>query len=142
MDRNQRQVEIAKFVSEAFAPCLVNPFDPQERALRLLEEVAELCQACNIHMDHLLSVISRTYSREPGKINVELAQIGICLSAFASIYSLDLEALEAAELQRIKSLPVDHFTKRMREKILDMPLNYNPIEVNRAKRFKDNKDAR
>lgn len=134
MTRIERQYKVAKFVQEAFSPCMKSPGDPFIRSVMVLEESLELCQAIGLNIEEAISVVRRVYERPTGRVEQEAAQVGICLLAFAAGQGLDLDTLEDYELERINSKPREYFTKRMFRKIIDLPTLFHPDEVREAHR--------
>lgn len=91
--------------------------DPKERALRFLEEAVELGQAAGISKLELGKILARVYSRPAGNIAKEIAQSRACLDLLAHIVGVDPAAASAAELDRVRSIPKQEWTRRHQAKV-------------------------
>lgn len=74
---------------------------PRVRALRLLEEVLELCQADEISETDIFIVLRQVYDKEPGHPISELGGVIICAVAYAETRGWDLEDIFWTEFERI-----------------------------------------
>lgn len=64
--------------------------DLDERNHRFAEEAFELLQACGYTLDQLEAMARHVYVKEPGKVEVEAADVLICLVPLASAHGFDL----------------------------------------------------
>lgn len=74
---------------------------PHIRALRLLEEVLELCQADDVLVSEIHTIIDQVYSKPAGYRAEELGGVIICVVAYADIAGWDLEDIFYDEFCRI-----------------------------------------
>lgn len=107
------QVGILEWASDTFGPVAVNP---AERVMRFIEEAIEYGHACELPRNTLDKIIARVYGRPPGNTALELAQCAVTLKAAAEVQRVDLAAAERAEIDRVHSIPADHWRKRHAEK--------------------------
>lgn len=77
-------------------------FNKQERALRLLEETFELCQASGIPTITVQILLDRTYRRPVGELSQEVTGVFNCILAFAASQSLDLPVIYEKEVKRLE----------------------------------------
>ena len=100
--------------------------DPLTRAIRLVEEAAELAQSVGVERTAVWEVVSEVYNREPGKPFQEMG--GVFMTAFLMAQTLgrrcphvsyDPITVFVAELRRVlaKSEDPTYFAKRNAEKI-------------------------
>ena len=108
------QQEVARWVIDTFGG---NAFLPSERALRLLEEALELAQAEGIPARMARRVLARTYKSAPGDPEVEGAQVGFTLLAWAQSHSLNAARITRRELARVQTVTASDFRKRHRVKL-------------------------
>lgn len=87
-----------------------------QRALRLLEEAIEAYQAVGGPIDLAHNCVDVVFSRKVGELYQELGGIGVTLLALAQAAGLDANKAEYDEVQRVLSLPPEHFRKRNEEK--------------------------
>lgn len=88
----------------------------RERAARVLEEAIELAQAEGLSIAKCERILEVVYSKPVGDPSQEAAGVGTTLLAWAAATGVDLQATIQAEINRIHSLPVDHFRKKGIEK--------------------------
>ena len=82
----QRGKLILKWALHIFGPCAK---DPQERAMRVLEEATELAHAMGLQRDTAHLITERVYARPAGEIRKELAQLGVTAECIAAMYDLN-----------------------------------------------------
>lgn len=92
-------------------------FDKKVRALRLLEETVELCQAVEVPRDQVARCISVVYARSPGRPEQELGGVLVCAHAFAAARAWDVDEILQREVHRCLSKSPDEFKKRNEEKL-------------------------
>jgi len=92
------QTKIAQWYMKAFGDVLYNR---KERAVRLFEEVTELCQVEGISLEMLVKNLERTYLRPVGDAQQEVSGIGITLLAYLEASEIDFEEEVLKELKRI-----------------------------------------
>jgi hypothetical protein len=88
-----------------------------ERSRRVLEEAIELAQACDLPLEKVIELAHYVYGRPVGEVPQELAGLSMTLLALAESYGLDLAQIQKAEIERVLSLPVEHFKKRLALKV-------------------------
>lgn len=91
--------------------------DPRVRLLRLIEEVAEACQCQDIPVSKLVDVIDIVYKKKKGIYPQELGGIAMTFAVLCESHSGQIDNILMTELNRVLSLPEDHFTKRNLEKV-------------------------
>lgn len=87
-----------------------------QRGLRLAEEAIELAQACDVKPEQLHKLIDYVYSRPVGPIKSEIGGVSVCLLALSMAVGVDADECEVEEINRVLSKPIEHFTKRNKEK--------------------------
>lgn len=92
------------------------------RALRTLEETAELAQALGLSREQAHLCIDRVYDRPAGDPNQEVGGVMVTLNVLCESMRVDSEALFEQEVRRILKKSPDHFAKRNQVKI-DMGLD-------------------
>src|ERR1700722_5234721 len=93
-----RGVRTLEWARETFGEVAL---DPQERALRFLEEAMELAQAAGTTGAQAAALLERTWSRPPGLIPQEAAQVQLTLELVAEVLRVDLDDVAERELARI-----------------------------------------
>lgn len=74
---------------------------PRIRALRLLEETLELCQAEGVTPEEAAIIVRQVYSRPVGEAEQELGGVMTTLMAYAYTAGLDCESAWWREFERI-----------------------------------------
>lgn len=92
------------------------------RALRTLEEAAELAQALGVPQGTALKCISTVYSRPPGDAHQEIGGVLLTTVILCESMHEEADALLERELARVLAKPPAHFAKRNQEK-LDLGLD-------------------
>lgn len=112
--RDERQRKIGEWCVAAFGE--FEGKSVAQRALRLLEESAELAQAAGVneHLSH--SLLHYVWSRPVGEIHQEIGGVAVTLLALAHSAGLSAEAEEIREVERVLSKPLAHFTERNKAK--------------------------
>lgn len=83
-----------------------------ERTARLLEEAAELAQACGLPENVGRSILDRVFANEPDDPDRELGGVLVTTIAYAEAAGVDLEELALRELERIERVPVQETLER------------------------------
>lgn len=91
--------------------------DNRVRALRLVEEAVETCQAVGVKPSDIYSVTTTVYDRPPGDIVQELGGVFMTAIVMCVQNDLDPEEVFARELMRVLRKSPEHFAERNREKI-------------------------
>ena len=91
--------------------------DPQERALRFIEEAIELVDAVGLPAVSILSIVGRVYDRPQGVLPKEVGQAMLTLKCLAEVFSIDADAEERYELTRIQSVPQEEWDRRHKAKV-------------------------
>jgi hypothetical protein len=112
--RNKRQRSVAAWCAEMFGAD--HAASVPQRALRMLEETLELAQAAGLDDAQAHHCVDHVYSRPPGDPAKELAQVGVVLLSVAEALGVNADAMEAAEVARVTSLPKEHWQRRNAEK--------------------------
>lgn len=108
------QTELADWVGRVFGQeCL---WDMKERSKRVGEESVELMQAVGIPKEEALKIVEYVYSRPPGVVEQELAGVGTTIQTACHAWGVGFEDVVDKELERVLSLPIEHFKNKHREK--------------------------
>lgn len=109
MERSDRQQRVATWCREAFGQ---ESTSVAHRGLRLAEEAIETAQAAGCDRDKLHALIDYIYERPVGELDQELGGLGVTALALAAAAGLDADECERTEVERVLSLPLDHFRRR------------------------------
>lgn len=93
------QVVVASWVVRCFGRWAI--VSREERALRLLEESLEFCQAIDLDQAKAHALVDYVYARPKGDPSQELAGVGVTLAAAATSVGCNLEKAILAEVDRI-----------------------------------------
>jgi hypothetical protein len=77
-------------------------FDRKERAMRILEEAAELAQCEGVTMGEADAVTARVFSRPKGDAPQEMAGVLFTLLVYSWVTKYDLELALLRELERVE----------------------------------------
>lgn len=91
--------------------------DPPTRCLRLVEEAAEVSQACGVSAEKLVEVINMVYARPPGSTNQELGGVMMTACLLSMTLNKDPDEVFDTELRRVLGKSTQHFAERNKEKI-------------------------
>lgn len=108
--RDERQRAVADWAARCFGP--VEAADLAQRSLRVLEEALELAQACGVRVRLVRELASYVYGRPVGEVAQEVGGLSVTLLALAAAAGLSADDAENREVQRIVSMPPDHFAGR------------------------------
>ena len=90
---------------------------PTERALRLIEEAAEVVQTVGLTKEEAIRVIERVYSRPAGELGNELGGLVMTAECLAEVMKHDLYLQADAEYLRITSIPKEVWRRKHAEKV-------------------------
>lgn len=110
VDRDLRQADVHRWCVAAFGDHDARSI-PQ-RGLRLVEEAIETAQACGCDAAMLYRLVDHIYAKPVGELGQELGGLGVTLLALAEAAGLSADAAEVAEIERVKSKPLEHFAAR------------------------------
>ena len=108
MNRDRRQGVVGEWVRLTFG----TQSDRVERARRLLEETAELVQACGLDETEAVRIVAHVFKGPPGEVLQEAGGVGMTLLALAASFPFSADAAERAELYRVLALKPEHFRQR------------------------------
>jgi hypothetical protein len=97
------------------------------RALRILEEAAELAQAAAVPLDKAEACIASVYARPPGDLRQEIGGTLLTTVILCEALHAEADAILEAELSRVLAKSRDHFAARNQQK-LDMGLDVPATE--------------
>lgn len=75
--------------------------DPNIRVRKFAEEAAELCQACDLSEEDLVTIVRSTYAREKGSPLQEVGGVMLTLSGLCSSRGIDMWGEAETELGRV-----------------------------------------
>lgn len=137
--RENRQVTAFGWAVRAFGAIQVTSL-PQ-RGLRLLEEACEAYQAAGGTAELAHKLVDHVFSRPAGTLAQELGGVGVTLLVLAQAANLSADTEEMREVERVLSLPVEHFAKRNEAKnaagLVDAEVAQREAEVDR--RYEEHK---
>lgn len=90
--------------------------DPKVRVMRMLEEAIETAQAYEVEDVLVHRLVNVVYQRPPGNSLQEIGGLMLTSAILAGVREFDIDDLLDAEIRRVLSKPVEHFTKRNDEK--------------------------
>ena len=97
---------------------------PAIRALRMVEEAIELCQALDVPKDKVALTVETVYSRPVGQVEQEIGGVLLTMAVLTEVLGKNSDELLERELRRVLRKAPEHFARRKEEKIalgLDMP---------------------
>lgn len=112
--RNLRQQRASDWAVQCFT--ITEAMSLPQRGLRHAEEAIELAQSCGSDPAKLHALIDYIFAREPGALDREIGGSGLTLLVLAQAAGLSADSCELAELTRVLSKPVQHFTERNKVK--------------------------
>jgi NTP pyrophosphatase (non-canonical NTP hydrolase) len=92
-------------------------FTPEQRAIRLMEEVCECIQAAGVSEEKALDLVAYSFNRPKGDVAIEIGQVGVTLCMLAESLGIDAEGEESAETARFLSRPITEMQARIAEKL-------------------------
>jgi hypothetical protein len=110
---------VTKVIFDWGARCfgLDHMYDKKVRALRLLEEAAELCQSVDVSADQVRRCVDVVYGRPPGSAQQELGGVLVCAHAFAAGQGWQIDDVLEREVHRCLRKTPEHFKNRNDEKL-------------------------
>lgn len=108
--RDARQSRAEEWALAAFGE--EEASSPEQRGLRLAEEAIEAAQAVQCDRAQLHRLVDFVYDRPVGELSRELGGVGLTLLCLAAATKLSADTCESAELDRVLSKPLAHFTAR------------------------------
>lgn len=102
---------------------------PQERAMRLVEEAIEHAQAVGITADQIARLTAHVYERPAGDAVAELGGVAVCLAGCCAAHDTTVDAMLAAELARIEARPVEDVQASLSRKAEAGLVAERPIQV-------------
>lgn len=108
--RNRRQAETHAWCVAAFGDHDARSI--AQRGLRLAEEAIETAQACGCDAAMLHRLIDHVYAKPVGELRQELGGLGVTMLALAQAAGISADAVEQAELERVRAKPLSHFAAR------------------------------
>lgn len=91
--------------------------DPQERAMRFLEEAIEVAHTAGIGAETMQAIVERVVARPYGNIGREIGQALCTLELFAKVAGVDAEREAAAEFVRVQNIPQSEWDRRHAAKV-------------------------
>jgi hypothetical protein len=91
--------------------------DPQERAMRFLEEAVELAHAVGLDATTVGMITARVYSRPAGGVPREIGQALATLELLAKVVDVDADQEAYAEFARVQSIPQEEWDRRHAAKV-------------------------
>lgn len=92
-------------------------FDPQERALRFIEEAIELVDAIGLPQVAVESIARRVYDRPQGVPQKEFGQAMLTLELLAEVFYIDAREESANEFKRVQTISQEEWGRRHRAKV-------------------------
>lgn len=89
---------------------------PEQRAMRLLEEVAELVQSAGVTEVEAHGVVDYVFAKPIGHTGQEIGGVGVTLLAFCESVGLSATACETTEAQRVFATDPERFRERHNRK--------------------------
>lgn len=86
--------------------------DPQERALRFLEEAIELAHSLDVSYVALTAISRRVYDKPQGETPREVGQAQMTLETLARAIQVDADAEATKEFYRIQAIPKAEWERR------------------------------
>jgi hypothetical protein len=108
--RDERQAAIFAWAKTAFG--VEQSTSLPQRGLRLLEEAIETYQSVGGDPAQAHRLVDYVFSRPPGVLHQELGGVGVTTLALAAAAGLSADDEEAAEVARVLTKPLKHFTAR------------------------------
>lgn len=100
--RPMRQKQAARWAVHAPAGQALG--GPQHRAMRLVLEALELARTAGLSEAQMQTVVSATFSRDPGPPARSAGGVGVALLMLCDALGVDAEASEVSELNRVLAL--------------------------------------
>jgi hypothetical protein len=114
VNRDERQRQVQQWAIKAFGRAEATSME--QRAIRLLEETLEACQACNVSPVMAKTLVDYVFNRPVGELRQELGGIGVTLLALSHAAGFSADVAERNEIARCLSRPIEDFTERNKAK--------------------------
>lgn len=126
-ERDERQMVVFDWGRCAFGEAQMA--DKIVRAARMIEEAAELAQACDLPKDYAQRALDHIYSRPAGDPKQEAGGVGVTLMALCQTLGLSADECERVEVARCLSKPIEHFAARNQVKVSAVDQPHAPERV-------------
>ena len=113
MNRDELQQEAFEWARACFGD---RAMGLKERAMRVLEEAIELAQAEGIEIERVRHLVDHVYAKPPGDAAQEVGGISVTLLCYCERKGIFADEQERKELNRVRSLPREHFAARHKAK--------------------------
>ncbi|WFP48538.1 hypothetical protein PL263_10475 [Methylomonas sp. EFPC3] len=113
-NRADRQAAILQWANATFGKRTASV--TAERIARFMEEAIELAQATHMFPEDIKELVDHVYTKPAGDVAQEIGQVGVALLALAEHLQVNADAEERNELERITSLPKEHWQARQNAK--------------------------
>lgn len=107
---DQMQQAVGDWVARAFGHAVAR--SQRERSARLLEESLELAQAAGLTEAEAIRMVRHVYTRPVGELEQEIGGTAVTLLAFCAAAEVSLGELAQREIDRVLSMPIEHFARR------------------------------
>lgn len=114
MNRDDRQQAVLQWAGDTFG---VAALAPDERVLRVLEEVIELAQAEGITRDQARTVVDHVFGKPPGDPVQEVGGVGVTLLAYCQTRGISADRAEQSEFDRVRTTDPMRFRERQNKKV-------------------------
>lgn len=91
--------------------------DKQERAMRFVEEAAELVNAIGLPQESVLAIVTHVYGRQKGDRAREVGQAMLTLELLSEVLGIDPQRMAAAEFARVQDIPKEDWQLRHKAKV-------------------------
>lgn len=99
-----------------------------ERAARVAEEAIELAQCEGVSLATVIKIAERVYSRPPGDVETEIADVGISLYALSENRGLEVGNCMAYRWNHLQSVPAEHWANKHRAKVAAGTADLTPLQ--------------
>ena len=113
-DRHSRQYQIQTWCKQAFG--YDHATNVEQRGVRFREEAIELAQSVGVTREMALALVDFIFKRDPGAVPQEVGGVSVTLLCLCDAFGIQAEDAERAEINRVLSLPIEHFTARNKAK--------------------------
>lgn len=108
------QFRVGEWVHSRFGVTVL--MNIRERVARVLEEAVELAQSEGLTESEANKIVASVFAKPSGFPPQEAAGVAVTLLAWAECQMQNLDDLVEKEIDRIESLPINHFRKRQQAK--------------------------
>jgi hypothetical protein len=114
---DKRSLSLSKRLQWAEETFGATAVDPQERALRFLEEALELSMCLGITPEQLQMIGARVYSRPKGDRWQEFGQVQFTLDLLGEVFGIDPKQRADIEFGRVQAIPKGEWERRHKAKV-------------------------